>query len=374
MKNFKSYSITAIREDIKKLKKIRNNICNQLDESEEIFADLTLAETINNYIDYLEAIIDNSPQVDDTYESREDNIYDSLVEDFDEIEERKEYVEPIKTFLVNGITDFVETPFYDKFLNFTSPKDIKISNGEIVELIHDFYQDLPDKEIRSIFDKAFASVQSNYRIKGEETNTLILPFIGSHYINVAEDSSNTKKIISSIHEYGHVIDYGIREEMTDYSSTYPFLELPSLFFESLAGDYLKEKIPNSKIKVKEEELTRLVGLLNSSNILMTEYDGYLQTKLNDPLKYAYLLRKYGKDELEDIPTNPALRTFSYVVPYLTSIELQEQYKKDPEKTLNLLKTIIKANDEENYLAYLEDKDIILNTNSSKFIQRKRTLK
>ena len=375
MKDYKSYSKRSIKKDIKELEKIRDTICENIDESEELFTDLNTANTINDYINYLEALNDNGPQIEETFEEREESIYDALVEDLDEIEEYIEYVEPIKDFLVNGITHFVDTPYYKEYMNFTKPKDIRLKNSEIVELIHDFYQTLPDKEIKGLFNKAFSNIDSNYRIMGDETNTLVLPFVNSYYINIAANTSSTRKIISSIHEYGHVIDYGIREQVDgDYTSSYPFVELPSLLFESLAGDYLKKELPNAKSQIKEEELSRLVGFLHASNILMTEYAGYEQKKLNNPLKYAYLLRKYGSEELEDIQVNPALRTFNYVVPYLTSIELQEKYKKDPEKTLYLLKTIIKANDEENYLSYLESKDIILNNNSSKFIQKKRTLK
>ena len=375
MKDYKSYSKRSIKKDIKELERIRDSICDNIDESEELFADLNTANTINDYINYLEDLNDNAPQIEETFQEREESIYDALVEDFDEIGEHIEYVEPIKDFLINGITHFVETPFYEEYMNSSKPKDIRLKNSEIVELIHDFYQTLPDKEIKKYFDEAFSKKESNYRIMGDETNTLVLPFINSYYINVAANTSNTRKVISSIHEYGHVIDYSIREQVDgDYTSSYPFIELPSLFFESLAGDYLKKELPNAKSQIKIEELGRLVGFLNASNILMTEYAGFKQTKLNNPLKYAYLLRKYGSEELEDIQVNPALRTFNYVVPYLTSIELQEKYKKDPEKTLNLLKTIIKASDEDNYLSYLESKDIILNNNSSKFIQKKRTLK
>ena len=373
MKNYKSYSNEAIKEDIRALENIRNYICDHIDDSDVILEDLSKAHELNGYIEYLRELMDDAPQVDETFMPREDGIYNSLVSDFDTIDERLEYIDPIKEFLVNGITHFVETPFYDQFMNFQTPKDIKLTNKEIMELIHDFYQSLPDKEIRNLFNEAFSKNEENYRIKGDETNTLLLPYIDSFYINVAANASNTKKVISSIHEYGHVIDYGIRKEISDYGSNYPFIELPSLFFESLAGDYLKEKLPKAKRNIKDEELSRLVGLFNISNTLITEYDGFKQKKLNDPLKYAYLLRVYGKEELEDIPNSPALRTFNYVIPFLTSIELLEEYKSDPEKTLNLLKTIIKANDEENYLAYLESKNIILNNNSCKYIQRKRTL-
>ena len=373
MKNYKSYSNEAIKEDIRALENIRNYICDHIDDSNVILEDLSKAHELNGYIEYLRELMDDAPQVDETFMPREDGIYNSLVSDFDTINERLEYIDPIKEFLVNGITHFVETPFYDQFMNFQTPKDIKLTNKEIMELIHDFYQSLPDKEIRNLFNQAFSKNEENYRIKGDETNTLLLPYINSFYINVAANASNTKKVISSIHEYGHVIDYGIRKKASDYGSNYPFIELPSLFFESLAGDYLKEKLPKAKRNIKDEELSRLVGLFNISNTLMTEYDGFKQKKLNDPLKYAYLLRVYGKEELEDIPNSPALRTFNYVIPFLTSIELLEEYKSDPEKTLNLLKTIIKANNEENYLAYLESKNIILNNNSCKYIQRKRTL-
>jgi hypothetical protein len=373
MKNYKSYSNKAIKEDIRALENIRNHICDHIDDSNDIFEDLSKAQELNDYIEYLRELLDDAPQVDETFIPREDGIYSSLVSDFDTIDERLEYIDPIKEFLVNGITHFVETPFYDQYMSFQTPKDIKLTNKEIMELIHDFYQSLPDKEIRNLFNKAFSKNNENYRIKGDETNTLLLPYINSFYINVAANASNTKKVISSIHEYGHAIDYGIRKKASDYGSNYPFIELPSLFFESLAGDYLKEKLHKAKRNIKDEELSRLVGLFNISNTLMTEYDGFKQEKLNDPLKYAYLLRVYGKEELEDIPNSPALRTFNYVIPFLTSIELLEEYKSDPEKTLNLLKTIIKANDEENYLAYLESKNIILNNNSCKYIQRKRTL-
>lgn len=373
MKNYKCYSNKAIKEDIRALENIRNHICDQIDDSNDIFEDLSKAQELNDYIEYLRELLDDAPQVDETFIPREDGIYNSLVSDFETIDERLEYIDPIKEFLINGITHFVETPFYDQFMNSQTPKDIKLTNKEIIELIHDFYQSLPDKEIRNLFNQAFSKKEENYRIKGDETNTLLLPYINSFYINVAANASNTKKVISSIHEYGHAIDYGIRKEISDYGSNYPFIELPSLFFESLAGDYLKEKLPKAKRNIKDEELSRLVGLFNASNTLMTEYDGFKQEKLNDPLKYAYLLRVYGKEELEDIPNSPALRTFNYVIPFLTSIELLEEYKSDPEKTLNLLKTIIKANDKENYLAYLESKNIILNNNSCKYIQRKRTL-
>ena len=373
MKNYKSYSNKAIKEDIRALENIRNYICDHIDDSDVILEDLSKAQELNDYIEYLRELLDDAPQVDETFIPREDGIYNSLVSDFETIDERLEYIDPIKEFLVNGITHFVETPFYDQFMNFQTPKNIKLTNKELMELIHDFYQSLPDKEIRNLFNQAFSKKEENYRIKGDETNTLLLPYINSFYINVAANASNTKKVISSIHEYGHAIDYGIRKKASDYGSNYPFIELPSLFFESLAGDYLKEKLPKAKRNIKDEELSRLVGLFNASNTLMTEYDGFKQKKLNDPLKYAYLLRVYGKEELEDIPNSPALRTFNYVIPFLTSIELLEEYKSDPEKTLNLLKTIIKANDEENYLAYLESKNIILNNNSCKYIQRKRTL-
>ena len=376
MNNYKSYSTKAIKEDIKKLEIIRDDMCDRLKGSgaEDFFTYYCIADRINDTIDYLEVLIKGSDQVDDTYESREDDIYTSLVDDFDEIKEHKDYIDPIKTFLVNGITNFVETPYFEEFLNTPSPKPIKIANGEIIELIHDFYHSLPDKEIRRIFDKEFSKKESNFRIKGDESNTLILPRIDSYYINVADYPSGAKTAITSVHEYGHVIDHEMRKNIKDYKSNYPFDELPSMFFESLAGIFFEKMIPTSTSIIKEEELARVVELLDASNVLMTEYDGYSKTTLNNPLKYAYLLKKYGKEELECIPKTPALRTFSYVIPYLTSIELQEQYKSDPEKTLHLLKTIIKANDEDNYLTYLENKDIILNSHSSEYIQKKRTLR
>lgn len=118
MKNYKSYSNKAIKEDIRALENIRNHICDHIDDSDVILEDLSKAHELNDYIEYLRELVDDAPQVDETFIPREDGIYNSLVSDFDTIDERLEYIDPIKDFLVNGITHFVETPFYDQYMSF----------------------------------------------------------------------------------------------------------------------------------------------------------------------------------------------------------------------------------------------------------------
>lgn len=275
--------------------------------------------------------------------------------------------------------DFIRTPF-DNFKNtdidyILTPKlkSIKLSNGNILDLTHDFFKTL-SKDLYNAFMIQFSKRKDHIRFDKKNSNfhgiTNYYMYDKDAYITICSENDITD-LITAIHEYMHATslivnpNHFLKEKCL-------FAEIDTMFIELLAEDFLNKVLQiNDPIFLK---YTTHLNKINNANLLsgiyrLMEYEKQIGTfKNNHDFKTAFFAHcdikpgdvKHNLDYLDfDVTEN-------YVLGYMYAIELYTIYKKDPENSLRLLKEIIQLENLSPIDFYQQLTNIGLNLNENLF--------
>lgn len=360
MRKYKNFNIPVIKKHLKALEEFKSKIdISKLSEYELDF----LEDIINFYKDVL-----NQKELTTYFDCPEEaNILD--LRDFNNkylklIDKYIPYYETFNDRLYDAIEKYNLKNLYAEIIEYPE-NDTAYTNKHALSITHDFYNSLPDKEIRDIFNKEFKKKAQNIRFKDDNSITFYSKMIDYNFITIG-NGSNFEKITSLAHEYGHIVNDRILGEYIDYESEYPFVELFSMFMETLSIDYLNEK--NNMKRATAVELQQLMEIYDHSyNILALDDTRNLVFKNEDELK-EYYKKEFSEIFLENNSTVTIDYYHNYTFPFMVIIELLHEYNKDPEKALYLLKEIIKLKDCD-YIKELNNKGIHINTHINNYVKQ-----
>ena len=339
MRKYKNFNIPIIKKHLKALEEFKSKIdISKLSENELAF----LVDNINFYKDAL-----NQKEITRYFACPEEaNILDLRNFNNKYLKLIDKYIPYYDTFndrLYDAIEKYNLNNLYTEIIKYPE-NDTAYTNKHALSITHDFYNSLPDKEIRDIFNKEFKKKAQNIRFKDDNPVIFYSKMIDYNFITIG-NGSNFEKIISLAHEYGHIVNDRILGEYIDYESKYPFVELFSTFMETLSMDYLNKK--NNMKRATAAELQQLMEI----------YD------------YSYnILALYNEIFLENNSTVTIDYYHNYTFPFMVIIELLHEYNKDPEKALYLLKEIIKLKDCD-YIKELNKKGIHINTHINNYVKQ-----
>lgn len=288
---------------------------------------------------------------------------DRLIEENIAIRNNIPFLEDVSTFseldsiLQRDLIDFEDT--------------YRISVKDLFTFIHDFYRDL-DPEIARIFFKIFKERRDNLKFIQGRGVTYTTDKLRYSYIAISKNDV-VGDYINAVHEYAHAIADRIHYRYNYYSS-YPFIELMPLLMEFLACDKMMKDFDNVSKDVTGYKASELDDLIQSARQIdmMARYMKILKySPKNIPRKKREFIGDMmlklgtGREEVLDVLDLTTLERLSYLIPYMTAIELYYLYKNNPELALRTLKEIITLPDQENYNIALMDREIYLNDHSKK---------
>ncbi len=249
--------------------------------------------------------------------------------------------------------------------------EYNISTKDLLYFIHDFYREI-DPEMARIFFKIFKERRDNLKFTPDRGITFTTDKLNYSYIAVARQDV-VADYINAIHEYAHAIADRLYYR-NNYNSGYPFIELMPLFMQFLACDKMMEDFDNVSKDVtgyKANELDIFIQFARSID-MMSCYLGQLcfeperlPRKKKEIITDMMTRLHTGKEEVLDLLDVSTLERLSYLIPYMTAIELYYLYKSDPERAIYTLKGIVTMPEQENYGIALADKEICLNEHSRK---------
>ncbi len=262
----------------------------------------------------------------------------------------------------------------DTYQGIELPK-VNISPKGLVELCHDFYEWLPNKNYIKEVDH-YLNPKNNLiqfipktsdPLMGE-TTFFYYPTYQPYFLIERENTIND--LITLNHEIAHGIFKKLDTTKDTNGNHFYLMELEGSFFDFLTIEYLKEILPMDQIKQLEYQ-NFITSFESFSEFFMTDSAIKLLEKKKEisiiPIQKRilkldlpfYLDESILIASLEENPANLAKYLFSY----LTSLDLQEIYQNDPEQALKKLETIrnnktnnIYQNLESNQINFIGEKE------------------
>lgn len=360
MRKYNNFNIPIIKKHLQALLEYKNKIdLSKLSECELQF--------LNDNIEFYQDVLNNNP-ITPYFENSE---YKSLLdlnkfnnEYLKSINQYIPYYEIFNERLYDAIEKYDLRNIYFDIIQHPE-NDTAYTNKHILSITHDFYNSLPDKEIRDIFNKEYKKKSQNVRFKDNSSIIFSSKLIDYNFITIG-NKSNFEKIPSLAHEYGHIINDKIIHELIDYKSQNPFVELFSQFMEILSMDYLNQK--NNTKRATALELQQLMEIYDFSyNLLVLNDIKNMKFKNESELKEFYL-NEYGEIFSQNNSNVTVDYYHNYTFPFMVIIEILNEYNKDPEKALYLLKKTIKLKDCD-YIKELNNLSIHINTHINNYAKQ-----
>ena len=240
-------------------------------------------------------------------------------------------------------------PEYDNKLS-----EIVLTKKQVLKLVLEFYHSL-DNELATILDKIYKgntyikfnkdsySIYSNNKMLGFTyliTNTDIV------FMNIGKEN-NLSFLVTAIHEFAHAIAFFINcNHSTDFNKD-TFSEVEGLFMEMVSYDFINSVFnkSNDTLKMSIDEYN---NLLTYNRIICGKLDIYSQLN-NKDLKSKKIIKNYIinhgdhllKEDVDKICYETIDTNTSYVISYLTAVELFMIYQRDRKIAVDILKDIIK---------------------------------
>lgn len=229
-----------------------------------------------------------------------------------------------------------------------------LSDEEFLTIVHDFYKTCTDKDIyklyRAIYKRRKNLLHMTHLMeRNPSPKSIYIPYGNKTHIRLKRYNT-FEDIFDLVHEYGHGIHFSTNFDMAAYGENYLFVEITSTFFELLCMEYLstissfgkctqniREKMYNRAVKRNRYFLLE-EAILDLWNELKREKASKIIQKLNREYDNCFI----GNPNLGivDMLNRKIANEFIYVVGYVFAIEFLEQYKKDRDWGLYLLKNLM----------------------------------
>lgn len=254
---------------------------------------------------------------------------------------------------------------------------IKVSDAKLMEAADLFYQ-----QFNGEFNLAYQMVQKGFekrlRInkyrKVADGLTFSVYNTKLSFLEVQREQT-IQDFLTINHEIAHsIVNYINKRSIWDVKK-YPFIEVESLFFETLTNYQLLENEETSTealylaFDIIKDYLTETNLICLKANM----YNDYSLKELIDKKKIKKYLKR--KCKLENLKPKTILATkitdnFHYIISYFTAIEIFLIYRQDPQKALESLRAITKASGktEGEYLSYVNSLGINPGENFQQYLE------
>ena len=285
-------------------------------------------------------------------------------------------------------------PFYDSIKTFAGYKgalnlklkelnEYDISISELLSFVHDFYASL-DHDLFRVFKKVFNERKNNLQFTKNRSITAFIPHLHYSYININKDDT-INDYLNIVHKYMHAICDNMYYRR-DYTSNYPFIELPSLLMELIAYDWLADGFTSSyeddngnvvinnmwleDIMVSKGQTAATILKYAKYNLIESDYLSKVDRfrRKRETLREMKKMTNTKATTIYDLMKTSSLERTTYSIAYITAIELYYLYLEDPERALYVLKELIMMDNKENYERELEHRGINLNEHAKKHLK------
>lgn len=186
------------------------------------------------------------------------------------------------------------------------------------------------------------------------------PILGTKIVYMTMSRVNSlQDYLTLAHEMGHGVAYYINPEDMMDDDRMMYSEAISIFFETIANDYVAARDDKQKdgLSIKIETFNDYLHTARMVCAMMDALSMLTSRELNNRKKITRFLEEYSccdKDDIEFLLTNPFSEMFKYVSSYLVAVELYLIYLNDKDNALNLLRkmTTVEVSDPRKYLEYL----------------------
>lgn len=254
---------------------------------------------------------------------------------------------------------------------------IKVSDAKLMEAADLFYQQF-NGEFNLAYQKVQKGFEKRLRInkyrKVADGLTFSVYNTKISFLEVQREQT-IQDFLTINHEIAHsIVNYINKRSIWDVEK-YPFIEVESLFFETLTNYQLLENEATSTealylaFDIIKDYLTETKLICLKANM----YNDYSFKELIDKKKIKKYLKR--KCKLENLKPKTILATkitdnFHYIVSYFTAIEIFLIYRQDPQKALESLIAITKASGktEGEYLSYVNSLGINPGENFQQYLE------
>ena len=229
----------------------------------------------------------------------------------------------------------------------------KLSDDEVVGLVHDFCRDSLDRElfkrIRGILKKKHEYI--NMRNLGGaniSAESFYLPYFSQVYI-LLRRYKDISDLVYLSHELGHSLQFKTNYSTAMFFQLSPFLEVVSQFFELLSLDYFRQfrefeaaasqfnKVTFDDVRVWSKFFwteTEVLELWDGSN---RQADKSTLELLSRTYAESVGLSQFSVDDIYYLLSMRLSGKFKYFASYVCAVELLMLYKKDRDRALDFLK-------------------------------------
>ena len=311
-------------------------------------------KTQRNSIYTIKTILTNKPyqanyfKRDENEEINENEIINNNIEIYNMFKDYNEFIKnvDISDIDINKLKEENEIEF--------ERTDEDITYEEMLELAFDFYNSLPDKEIKNSFTKYYNERNNNIRIIDDTSYSFLFPTIEYELITLDAVRGLYKSLIYAlIHEYGHGIQTSITKRLDMYGTDYKPVELMPIFFNMLSNFYFDNEKTYKTLNINEPlefVYSNVNYIKDTEEIINKGFDNYKEIHENEYNNYL---------------NNNLLNSYSYLIPMLTSFELLTKYKEDPEKSMTILKNIVNKG---KFINNLKDNNICIGESTKEAIK------
>ncbi len=358
MKKYNTFNKRFIHKHITELYKIKDEFEKSNNTDSDRYQDLLC--DINDLI-----LLYEDKNITTLYDTLDEDPYSTTLENNRLFFKDNEYSIPIIKEFDDIYQYSIEKLKLDE-IDFNPYKDTAYTHKHLLHMINDFYNSIPDKEIKNIFNDVYKDRIYNVRFK-ESTASYCggTTFDLKKYISI-NSTINFSCFRNLAHEYGHAIHDIYLGHTTSYKDT-QYTELVSIFFELLASEYISNTNVILKDKERTQNIFNLIKMDNyARNLLVLNNTKDINFKDRDEAFNYYLKYLYEEEAYMAIDYDAKLFN-DYLIPTIIDIELLWEYKKDPEKALYLLKDLIK-NENENYIEHTKKLGLKLNSHEYDYIK------
>lgn len=358
MKKYNCYNNNYLNKRLSELLKKKQ----ELESSKHI--DLELYESITSDIKILCTFLENK-NIDTLYNQiQNETLEDRMKTNKEYFKEEDKSIQVIRRFN-DTYQEAVENLELENYVLDTF-RDTGYTHKHMLQILHDFYMSIPDKEIQKIFLELFKNRGNNLRfINSDASYCGSLENNDEKYITI-DNTLNYPCISSLAHEYGHAIHDNYLGENATYSNN-QYTELASIFFQLLMNEYINNTQENNKERATQESIEMLIQMDIYANNLEVLKIAKSKNFKDDEEAHKFCLN-YLEDYEADMALNLDAYLFhDYLIPYIINIELLWEYKNDPEKAIYKLKELIK-NHRNKYQEETKRLDLELNKNVYRYIK------
>lgn len=248
------------------------------------------------------------------------------------------------SFLWNSVREFSTFHFPDD-IDVPMVPDLKISNKDVLDLVHDFFKNATNKEIYELFMKLFKERKKYLHFVNSAPedfygDSIYLPYSNELFIQMTRQYEFAD-ISTLAHEYGHGIQFLVSFHDNMYQKNIVFIEIISMFFEMIITEYYSNGNELKKGAIINQ-FDSLDTLFEDARFLWQELDVLETFKIRE-----FENKNVLKAKMQSFIDNPTLNieelcdclpsgNYLYIIATTIATELFMIYLNDPDKAFYLL--------------------------------------